>query len=68
EAALVQTLAEHLLAMEGFAVDEFEDDGLTARFHGPEGTSEYTVSEETVHDYASIVVEFTAREVYKYSF
>ena len=33
EAALVQAATELLLAIERFAIDQFEDDVLTARFH-----------------------------------
>ena len=33
EAALVQAPAQLLLAVQRVAIDEFEDDGLAARFH-----------------------------------
>ena len=34
EAALTQAAAQQLLAVEPFAIDQLEDDGLAARFHG----------------------------------
>jgi hypothetical protein len=64
----VQPLAQLLLAVERLAVDEVEEDGLAARFHGVEGTQNTPFQRRPVHDYASISIELAARDVYKYSF
>src|SRR6266853_1537393 len=68
EAALVQPPPELFLAMQRFAVDDFEDDGLAARFHRGPALQGYTKCIRGRHDYSSICVDFTASNMYKYAF
>src|SRR4029453_17399749 len=57
EAALTQTAAQLLLTVERIAIDEFQDDGLAARFHEAQSAN-----------YTSIFVDPTWCGVYNFSF
>jgi hypothetical protein len=54
----VEAAAQLLLAVQGVAIDQFQDDGLTAGFHQASVTVDYT----------SISVDPIGSWVYKYSF